>query len=187
MSCSLAVEEQITYGIIQAYNEATFSFTSLWIKWFAETSVVCWGLNLPSLSLCSSLPFHPCPTTFPKWPVFWVCFLSIYIAACVPQPLINITTIPDFSRKVSMWEREHLFSYKSVKITLRSVERRYFLTDEQLSSEKRKKKTHLRRHQESLNPKEGPLCTISKHNISCVMNITKLQTLKQDKGGSNLN
>lgn len=65
MSCSLAVKEQITYGIIQACNEATFSFTYLWIKWFAETSVVCWGLNLPSLSLSVRLSLStPAPPLF---------------------------------------------------------------------------------------------------------------------------
>lgn len=82
-------------------------------KWFAETSVVCWGLSPLSLSFPLSLslslifylflPLHPRPTASPEWPVFWVCFWSIYIATYVPKPLINITTIPDFSMKASMW------------------------------------------------------------------------------------
>lgn len=77
--------EQITYGIIHAHNEVTFSFSSLWIKWFAETSVVCWGLYPHFLSISLFLffylflPLHPRPTAFPEWPVFWVCFQRIYI------------------------------------------------------------------------------------------------------------
>lgn len=109
-----AVQEHITYGIIQAHNKATFSLTSLWIKWFAETSVVCWGLGLsPQLILPFSLVFLSPPLAHRRsrtaciLGVFPQCvYMYIYIAACIPQPLINTTAIPDFSRKASMWERK---------------------------------------------------------------------------------
>lgn len=99
---SLALEEQITHGITQAHNKETFSVSSWWIKCFAETSVACWGHYPFFFFLSLSLPLHPGPTTFLEWPVFWVCFWSIYIASYVSKPLINITAVPDFSRKPSM-------------------------------------------------------------------------------------
>lgn len=50
---------------------------------------------------------HRCSRTACILGVFPKCvYIYIYIAACIPQPLINMTAIPDFSRKASMWERK---------------------------------------------------------------------------------
>lgn len=136
MSCSLAAQRRVAYGIVQLYNQTTFSFTSMWIKWFAETSVVCWGLNPPpshlpptfsfSLSLSSTLssPLHPPQTACIFGCVSWV-FINIYIAAWIPQPLINITAIPDFSCKASVWEREReKETFKLVELVLLFFEKK---------------------------------------------------------------
>lgn len=116
-----------------------------WIDFFSHFPVdhmvfrnICGMLETLS-SLSRSLrpfPFHPWPTTFLKWSVLWAGFLSIYMhiySHMLPWATNQHNHNPRLLQRVG--ERAPL-GWKSTKITPRLVEWRYFLTDDQLSSEK---------------------------------------------------